>query len=317
MGTGDKENLGEFKKGVDDIPEGEEEEEEEDDGDAYYSSVRSFITYEKEFRTVDGDMSSTEKYQKLCNSFSDVFFSNKYPVDSCFKLAKYLQHIKSKKDQNNDDRCKCLNYLLNTSHNFNSSLGYEVSNLFKAYNKLSKRFDTCNLRIEHIKNEDVLRKIKKFHDLYNAMIKLENSVTSNDGNIQKNAEEFSEHYLNIKNDCQGTKIDSYCTELKGIEQYILYSTQLKKYTEASEILKKLIPNYRTSIIVSCIMILGMPFFLYILYKFTPLGSWANIQIQKRKKMWNNLLGNEPQLHKHRCDQLNMENNKFNIKYHSS
>ncbi|SBT73830.1 Plasmodium vivax Vir protein, putative [Plasmodium ovale] len=319
MGTEDNEYFGEFKKGVDDKPE--EEEEDLDDqflaGENYYSSINSFHVYEEEFSTVDGETSNIQKYQKLCSTFSDVFYSNNYPIDSCFKIAKYLHHIKLKKDQNNDDRCKCLNYLLNTSEEFNTSLGYEAKKLFRAYNKLSNKIDTCNLRIEYIENEEVLGKIKKLHDLHKTMVKLENSISSKQEDIQKNAEEFAQYYLNTKNDCQGTEMDGYCTELKVIEQYIYRSTQLKKYTKASEILRKLIPNDGTSIIVSCIMSLGITFILYILYKFTPLGSLANTQIQKKIKMWNNIPENESQLHIPGHDQLNMENSKFNIKYHSA
>lgn len=40
-------------------------------------------------------------------------------------------------------------------------------------------------------------------------------------------------------------------------------------------------------------------------------------MQKKKKIWNNLRENESQLQSPLHDQLNMKNNKFNVKYHSA
>ncbi|SBS93039.1 PIR Superfamily Protein [Plasmodium ovale curtisi] len=315
-----EDNLGVFTKS--DVEEEEEEDEElevEDDalGETYYSFVSSFHIYEKEFSAIDNDKSSPKKYENFCKSFSDVFFSNKYSIERCYSIAKYLQHIKDKGEDDMEYRCKCLNYILNTDNKFNKLAGYESSKLFKSYKKLSTKFDKCYLIIEHIKNDDVLEKIKKLYDLNKAKNKLEYSINSDKDNISESAQEFAEYYRNSINDCSTYNNDGYCVELKGFEQYINQCLKSENHKKAWEILKTLIPNYGASIIVSFIIMLGIPFFLYILYKFTPLGSWANTQIQKKKKIWNNLLENESQLHIPLHDQLNMENNKFNIKYHSA
>ncbi|SBT55241.1 PIR Superfamily Protein [Plasmodium ovale wallikeri] len=320
MGREGEDNLGVFTKSDDEEEEDEDEELEVDDdalGEAYYSSVSSFHIYEEEFSAIHVQGSNTDKYKNLCKTFSDVFFNNNYPMEHCYEIAKYLQHIKDKGEDDTEYRCKCLNYILNTDKKFNKLTGYEPSKLFKSYKKLSSKFDKCYLIIEHIKNVDVLEKIRKLYDLNKAKNKLENSISSNKDNISESAQKFVEYYRNSINDCSTYYNDDYCVELKGFEQYINQCMKSDKHTEAWEILKTLVPNDGTSIIVPFIMILGIPFFLYILYKFTPLGSWANTQIRKKIKMWNNLPENESELHIPLHDQLNMENNKFNIKYHSA
>lgn len=179
-----------------------------------------------------------------------------------------MQHIKDKNDDDSNYRCKCLNYLLHTNEKFNTYPENNISKLFRSYKQISSKFKTCDRNIEHIKNEDVLGKIKKLYNLHKAMDKLENSIKYNDGYIRNNAEKFAEHYRNTTNDCPTYSSDSYCSILKEIQEYIYRRTKFEKYTEASEILKTLIPNDETFIIVSCIIILGIPFFLYILYKVT-------------------------------------------------
>ncbi|SBT55724.1 PIR Superfamily Protein [Plasmodium ovale wallikeri] len=324
MVTDDKDYLKEFIKDVDSLESEEEDDEEEVDddvviaGENYYSSVRSFPIYEEEFSTVDSDSRDKQKYEKLCNSFSDVFFSKKYSTDTCYIIAKYLYYIKFKEDEHNNDRCKCLNYLLNTNEKFNTLSGYNVSKLLKAYYKLSSKFKTCYNHIEHIENVDVLGKIKKLYNLNKAMNKLEKSIIDENEHIHNDAEVFAEHYRNATNDCTFNNTEGFCSELKAFEQYIYGCINSEKHIKAWKTLKPLIPNDATpSIIVSFIMLLGIPLLLYILYKFTPLGAWANSQIQKKKKIWNIIFKNKSQLHNLRHEEVNMENSEFNIKYYSA
>ncbi|SBS89869.1 PIR Superfamily Protein [Plasmodium ovale curtisi] len=306
------------------LDEDEEEEEEvdevEDDslGEIYYASVRTFQKYEDELKMASGGSTNTQKYKTLCDSYDRIYFSGKDNSNRCYEIAKYLQYIKDKNDDDTDYRCKCLNYILNTNNKFNTYPGNIHSKLFRSYKKLSSKFGKCDVTIEHIKKKEVLEKIKKLYDLNKAMNKLDYSIKSDKSKIQKNAIEFAELYRNTRNDCTTHKTDGYCSELKVFEEYCYENTKPEKYTEASEILKMLIPNDGTSsIIVSCIMVLGIPFFLYVLYKFTPFGHWANTQIQKKNKMWNNLSENKPQLNSSRHEELNIKNSKFIVRYNSA
>ncbi|SBT58758.1 PIR Superfamily Protein [Plasmodium ovale wallikeri] len=116
------------------------EDDEEDgyvNGDNYYSSVSTFLQYENEFNRVTSESSSSKKHDADCNKISNDKFSSNGFSDRCDKVAKYLYYIKENDD--NDNRCRCLNYLLNTKTEFNAypdkkhSFYYE-SPLFYAYN---------------------------------------------------------------------------------------------------------------------------------------------------------------------------------------
>ncbi|SBT58143.1 PIR Superfamily Protein [Plasmodium ovale wallikeri] len=292
MGKEDEE-LGIFVKNVDYLEDEEEGEEDEVDiveaGENYYSSVGSFHVYEKEFNTIVVEKSNTQKYEQLCKSFSDVFFSSNYPTDRCYMIAKYLYYIKLKTDQNHDDRCKCLNYLLNTKENFKSITNYEVSKLLKAYSKLASKFKTCDNIIEHIKSEDVLGKIEKLYTLHKSLGKLEKSIDENDGNMYSNAEEFANKYENCNNYCKDSNSNDYCEEIEKIKLYCYHHTNSKNCAEIAKLLKYQQELKRSvKIIVPCIIILGTPIFLYILHKFTSFGSRFNTFLIKNKIIQHNI-----------------------------
>lgn len=124
----------------------------------------------------------------------------------------------------------------------------------------------CNLIIDYI-NETDIKKIEILYNLHKAMDKLDNSIKSDDGNIYSNAQAFAELYRKNIDDCSTHNTDAYCNEFKVFERYCYERTKPENYTKASDILKTLIPQDGTSsIIASCIMILGTTFILYILYK---------------------------------------------------
>ncbi|SBT58673.1 PIR Superfamily Protein [Plasmodium ovale wallikeri] len=299
------------------IDDEEDEEENYIPGDNYYSTLSAFIKYEDEFNSITNGSSDTQEHNVNCTEISYVKFSSNDFTERCNKVARYLHYIKQKQDEDDGNRCRCLNYLLNTKTEYNIFSNKKCSELFVAYDEISAKLDKCKSTIGCIYKEDI-QKIKKLYDLNKSMKKLEKSIADKDEHINVNAEDFSRHYRNAIIDCPTDNSEGYCAELKGFQQYIYHFTKPENYSKASDILKTLIPNDGTSsIIVPCIIILGIPFFLYILYKFTPLGSWAHIQFQKKKKMWNNLSENEYNLDIPRNDELNMENSKFNIKYHSA
>ncbi|SBT01960.1 PIR protein [Plasmodium ovale] len=294
----------------------EDEEEEFISGESYYSSVSSFSKYEEEFNTDNEDTSYTEDHGAQCSNISNTHFTSSEFIKRCNRIAKYIHDIKGKTD-NTDERCKCLNYLLNSNTKLNTFSNHSGSKLFKAYKDIAENMNKCNLIIDYI-NETDIKKIEILYNLHKAMDKLDNSIKSDDGNIYSNAQAFAELYRKNIDDCSTHNTDAYCNEFKVFERYCYERTKPENYTKASDILKTLIPQDGTSsIIASCIMILGTTFILYILYKFTPLGHWANAQIQKKKKMLNYLPESETQLHNHRHEILNIDNSKFNIKYHST
>ncbi|SBT02925.1 PIR Superfamily Protein [Plasmodium ovale curtisi] len=300
---------------TDSDPEEEEEEEEFASGESYYSTIRSLFKYEEEFNTDNDEASYTQDYDAKCSNIIQTHFSGTAFINRCYRIAKYINDIKEKKE-NIDERCKYLNYLLNSNTKLNTFSNHNGSKLFKAYKDIATNMKTCYLIIDYIPKTD-FKKIEMLYDLNKAMENLENSIKSDEGSIYNNAENFAELYRKTRNDCSFDNSDGYCSELKVFEQYVYGCMKSKTHVKAWKSLKTLVPNEGTSIIVFCILILGIPFFLYILFKFTPLGSWANIQLQKKKKFWDNISENDQHLESLRYKEINKENSKFSIKYHSA
>lgn len=197
------------------------------------------------------------------SAFSDNVFS-----DHCDKVAKYLYYIKEKEneDENYNNRCRCLNYILNTRTTFNSVSNKKGPELFPAYKEISSKLNTCHLIIDSIQEED-LKKITKLFVLHNSLDKLQKSIAENDEHIYNNAEVFAQHYRDAMTDCQDNHTDSYCVSLKEIELYCYYHTNSQNCLEIAKLLKYQMQLKKAlKVSVPCIIILAIPFFSYILYK---------------------------------------------------
>ncbi|SBT85161.1 PIR protein [Plasmodium ovale] len=284
-------------------------------GDDYYSSVRFFHKYNEDFNTVTDGRNNTDKHGVKCNHINTTFFQGSDFSDRCYKVAKYLDHINEEKVEERFDRCKFLNYFLNTDKHFNTFSNHDKSQLFKAYKYLPQIDGTCYSYIESIENEDVLKKLKKLYHLYDSLNHIEKFITSPEGDICNHAKQFASVYWNNEYNCHADNSDGYCIQLKSIEQSFYQHMKDKKCPEAENILEFIVSHNRTTAtVVSYIIILTIPFFLFVLYKFTPFGSWVNTEILKKREIWNNL-SEETQLKNPRHEQLNIQNSKYSLNYH--
>ncbi|SBS95452.1 PIR protein [Plasmodium ovale] len=256
-------------------------------GDTYYSTVSSFLKYEDEFNRVT-ESSVLQKHGVNCKQKHNGFFSSNNFIDRCDKVANYLYYINQNKDEDYDNRCRCLNYLINTKTTFKTVPNKKCTELFDAYKEISSELKTCNLIIDCIYEKD-LEKITKLHALHNSLNKLEMSIKLNEENINSNAEEFANLYLNCKSYCKGFEKDDYCEELEKITHYCYYHTNSKNCEEIAKLLKYQMKLKKAiKISVPCIIILTIPFFLYILHKFTSIGSWLNNFLIKNKIIQHNM-----------------------------
>ncbi|SBT55487.1 PIR Superfamily Protein [Plasmodium ovale wallikeri] len=235
---------------------GGEDDGEEDDyvsGDNYYFSVSTFLQYEYEFNRVTSESSSSKEHDVDCNQISNDKFSSKDFSDRCDKVANYLHYIKHKIKDDNDNRCRCLNYLLNTKTEFNTYPNKECPDLFKAYEDISDKLDTCKSNITCIKKED-LGKIEKLYYLNEAMKKLEKSIEENDEHIYTNAENFAKLYKNAMIGCPNEDIEGYCKAITDLEVLCNHHVQTENCAEI----------------------------------FTSFGSWFNTLLIKNKIFRNNM-----------------------------
>ncbi|SBT74514.1 PIR protein [Plasmodium ovale] len=218
----------------------EDEEEEFISGESYYSSVSSFFKYEEEFNTDNDDANYTEIHEAQCSNISNKHFTSTEFIKRCNRIAKYIHDIKGKTD-NTDERCKCLNYLLNSNTKLNTFSNHNGSKLFKAYKDIATNMEKCELIIDYINKTDI-KKIETLHNLHKAIDKLDSSIKSDDGNIYSNAQAFADLYRKNIDDCSTENTDAYCNEFKVFEQYCYERTKPENYTKASDILKTLIPQ---------------------------------------------------------------------------
>ncbi|SBS90550.1 PIR protein [Plasmodium ovale] len=304
---------------TEDSEEEEFEEEEAEElkyiaGDTYYPYVGSFHKYKDDFIadiTVDSD---TNSYGAHCHSISTNSFSNDSFVNLCHVVQKHLQYIKNKQDGNKYEICLYFNYFLNSQSKYKTFNEHNSPKVFEAYKKLSNALKVCEFNIDYIR-EDILKELTGLYNIHEALDKFLNLFDISDPNICEHAKEFAEIYAENKKNCYVSHKPAFCRELENIQDSSYYRMKYKNCNEAATILESVMDFDRTSsIVVPCIIILGIPFFLYISYKFTPFGSWVNTKILKNK-IWNNL-SEEPQLLNFRHEPLNLQNNEYNIKYHA-
>ncbi|SBT83682.1 PIR protein [Plasmodium ovale] len=283
-----------------------------------YSSVSSFLKYEEEFNAVTNKSSDSQKHKVKCIDISNIHFSSNVFSDLCDKVAKYLYYIKQNQEEDYDNRCRCLNYFLNTKKEFKTFSNKTSAEIFAAHNAISSELETCELKIGCI-HEDDIGKIKKLHDLHNSFTKLTKSLEDNNENIYSNAEEFALLYKNAIAGCESHNTEGYCGAMRDLEELCYYHTKSKNCSEIANLLKyqqALKKSFK--IVVPSIMVLGIPFFSYIMYKFTSFGSWFNTFLIKNKIISHNM--NEEvadQYFEHTYEHADIENtfNSRNIGYH--
>ncbi|SBT57440.1 PIR Superfamily Protein [Plasmodium ovale wallikeri] len=221
-----------------------------------------------------------------CDEIIKTHITSNDFIDRCHRVAEYLHYIKDKEDLEN--RCKCLNYLLNTKIEYNTFPKKKCSELFDAYEAISDNLKTCKLTIGCINKVD-LEQIKKKYYLNEAIKKLEKSIEDNDENIYSTSEEFAQLYTNSIGGCKSDNTEGYCGAIRDLEVLCYHHVKSKNCAEIAkliqyqEALKKSV-----KIVIPCIMILGIPFFFYILHKFTPFGSWFNNFLIKNKIIRHNI-----------------------------
>ncbi|SBT56625.1 PIR Superfamily Protein [Plasmodium ovale wallikeri] len=179
-------------------------------GDDYYSSVNLFHKYKDEFDDVNSGSRDTNAYGVSCSHINTTYFAGEDFGDRCYKVAKYLDFIKKKNIEDIYDRCRYLNYLINSNNEYNNFSSYKISKLFEAYNYLASTLTICNSHIEHIKKDDVLQRITKLNNLYEALNNIEKSQTTQVQKICTYTQQFATQYENSKDYCRSSGHPAFC-----------------------------------------------------------------------------------------------------------
>ncbi|SBT73136.1 PIR protein [Plasmodium ovale] len=289
------------------------------EGEDYYSYVSLFSEYLSNLeKSITGSVDDDTYTTQCHNVHSSKFANSDQFLTSCNKVAKYLAFLHSKRsDIDIYQRCRHLNYLLNTEDEYCNIPSYNKSQLINAYKEImGKANHACSSYVAII-NEVILRKIKNIYSMNEYLDKIKNKNTPCTDNCCSHAKECVRIYDGYIDACYTDSTDDLCKALQIFkDDYEEHMANI--YCE--EEIKILTPpkerNSGVAVFIPFFMILVISIFSFILYKFTPFGSWLDIEIQKKKKILKNLYKNHKLSGIHKNEELNSHNNTFDIQYQS-
>ncbi|SBT55854.1 PIR Superfamily Protein [Plasmodium ovale wallikeri] len=316
------------------------------EGKIYYELVKLFPTGGDEFDT-------TVIKPDESNALNCVLFGQKNLSDistfltPCKQLVAYINVIESKCAKLNvAQRCIYLNYCINGIFRETKNEKISESQFITAYKDLLSQFNGCSNNIEYIKN-DVFTKVQDLYNIYSLHNKLMN-MDSSTQNDCKGYNELVETYMKYKIPCEGKTDNDFCNALEIFKIYYgLYAGTILGKCKDTDIDIDL-PSFQsfhvhdsaesevdlngdfsghldnsayrllyTTIFFPFSVILVIFSILFILYKFTPFGSWLRLRIKNEKRIWKKFYEKKQQLFDDTVhEQLNSEKNQFSIRYHS-
>ncbi|SBS93743.1 PIR Superfamily Protein [Plasmodium ovale curtisi] len=264
-----------------------------------YSFVSLFSDYSEKFKQVVTQDKEVIPYEAQCGQMKmRLFQSNLFNKEHCQNNLKYIKHLSNQNpDNETNKRCSYFNYILNCEANDLIPKDYR-SNYIDSYLLLLSNYkNVCYLSIELIE-EDVFEKIKNIHNMYELLNKVKPHTTTCTDECCANAKKCAVTYERHIHNCYDDSTDNFCLELAKIkavyEKYM--KTAIKTCTDAKELLTPPMQNNSgVSILISCTILLVIPFILFVSYKFTPLSSWISPRIHKLKRIFNNTDGKNKNL----------------------
>ncbi|SBT84662.1 PIR protein [Plasmodium ovale] len=289
------------------------------EGEDYYSYVSLFPEYLSNLKESITESIGADTYTTQCHSiYSSKFPNSEEFLTSCNKVQKHLTYLNSKSFGTDIyPRCKHLNYLLNTNDNYCKISNYDKTQLIDAYKELMRNLNhLCSSYVAPI-NEVVLGKIKDIQNMNEYLDKVKAKNTSCNNECCSNAKECIRIYSSYIDTCYVDSTDDLCKALQ------IFKDDYEKHMvniNCREDIKILTPpkerNSGVTVLIPFFMILVISICSFILYKFTPFGSWLDIKMQKKKNILKNLYKNHKLSGIYKNEQLNSHNNTFDIQYQS-
>ncbi|SBT74128.1 PIR protein [Plasmodium ovale] len=287
-------------------------------GENYYTYVKFFKSYKNNFDEIISGDNNEQKYGSKCDSIKNTYFSNNNDfITFCYKFSKYLDNLNDSKYL--DDRymrCAHFNYLLNSNKEYNSISKFDKSILIKACKDISKNVsDSCYGYIDTIR-EDILENLEEIYNMYKYLnqVKEKNALCSGDCCV--NAKECVTIYDKYIKNCYIYDTKDLCKALSNFKYEYEEHMKSIECPGTPQILASPYGNDPIfASITSFIIILVILSLSFMLYKFTPFGTWINTKLQNKKKILNNLYEDtfEP-LKNYTNKQLSSANSIFKVKY---
>ncbi|KMZ82868.1 hypothetical protein PVIIG_04619 [Plasmodium vivax India VII] len=144
---------------------------------------------------------------------------------------------------------------------------------------------------DHTKSIDknIHKKLQILYKLYENFKKFKEE-TSKDSSNCKSGKLCAQEYETHEGTCKGNGNNSFCNELENFR--VLFNNHLKsknKCDNIEELPSFQGPSLAATISLPVTLMSAISFFSFITYKYTPLGSWINPKLVKKKRTINELL----------------------------
>ncbi|SBT72739.1 Plasmodium vivax Vir protein, putative [Plasmodium ovale] len=319
-----------------------------------FNYLSSFPTSKDDFDKVtqNPENSHLDICEVIKKHFHDSDDGQKFSVP-CQKITIYLNHLKGiYTSRNISEACKYLNYKINEEVKKLKKSSYNTEqfyiNLILKYKEHGYDMNTICPGIVDYLSEDVFAKVKDLSNMYYKINKLRKITGASSAEDCNGVKDSLTLYTSYKNGCANRSTDSFCRALEGFKSYYyLYMgtvlnkcPQLEKTSSSFEITLEGehgesglpggvqadddehtpdsdLDSLKAYTLISFLLVLIISFILFILYKFTPFGSWLRPQLRRKKIVWNNIYEEALQLFSNcRNKLLRSKSSLFNIKYHS-
>ncbi|SBT74446.1 PIR protein [Plasmodium ovale] len=311
-----------------------------------------FSKYIKDY--VNATITTEQADTSYCSSVSNKLSCGSEFFETCQQIANF---VKNSTDASNtdkiDEQCIYLNYKVNDemyrikdiSENTTGFYYYFIEEYESHFDFLKK----CKIYIKHI-DEKTFGNLKKIHELYhNLNIFITNGKSADNCKDLHNAAQLYEDHMGS---CRKSNKNNFCRALHNFHHrcfsYIndvtsncpdvaktsLFTLGEKVYSEDSDTdgasfneeeeeeddddMDGLVSGSPHNLLIAFAIMLAISFTLYILYRFSPFGSWLRPHIRKGKRNLNMLYQKALNLfNKNRHEELNSPNSIFNMQYYSS
>ncbi|SCN11998.1 PIR protein [Plasmodium malariae] len=242
------------------------------------NTVALYVKYKSEFENVILDTQNkegTENPGRRCAKIDQNYTNFTTP---CQEVGRYLIEIKQSYNSYSPQRCKYLNYRINSDEKYNKKPEW-----FQGYNKFSSQLgNICVQKFEKIES-NILDKLNELYNYYENFNKYKGQENDSDGTICSNIQKCYNFYNDNYKECQKKKNDAFCEELINFKN--AYDDKMNKFNPCKGLPQTLPPkeiDYLFVPILTTAIILLMSFTIFFLYKFTPLKSSIYNHLRKKK-----------------------------------
>ncbi|SBT72756.1 PIR protein, partial [Plasmodium ovale] len=254
--------------------------------------------------------------QKIHQLFSEVSEKQNL-IHSCAKALQYSTYIKQKPTHEDESLCKYVNYLLFSEALLEKSPEYNTHSFYEELKEDQENLEICDGYIEIIP-QDTFKKIEKLHTIYDNFYNFKKNSTQVQVSCNYGKQCVTLYYEH-EVECRENSYSDFCIELENFrKQYNDYITNVRCHDKDIKTLDSFIKyNIAAIILIPISLILVLPFIIFILFKFTSLGSRLRPLIRMNRNI-RNILNQETNTYIDfsKRDNKNSERQDYFITYNS-